>query len=61
MLKKQLGEQDSALVFKFISDNHYLSGLASRPFLLNKIAFSLDALYWGILASILLKTADAYP
>ncbi|WP_180323920.1 NACHT domain-containing protein, partial [bacterium endosymbiont of Bathymodiolus sp. 5 South] len=38
MLKKQLGEQDSALVFKFISDNHYLSGLASRPFLLNKIA-----------------------
>jgi hypothetical protein len=44
MLKKQLGEQDSALVFKFISDNHYLSGLASRPFLLNKIAFSLPAL-----------------
>jgi hypothetical protein len=38
MLKKQLGEQDSALVFKFISNNHYLSGLASRPFLLNKIA-----------------------
>jgi hypothetical protein len=29
---------------KLLCDNHYLSGLASRPFLLNKIAFSLPAL-----------------
>ena len=44
MLKKQLGEKDSTLVVKFINDNHYLSGLASRPFLLSKIASSLPAL-----------------
>ncbi len=44
MLTKQLGAKDSALVFQFINDNHYLSGLASHPFLLNKIAHSLPAL-----------------
>ncbi len=44
MLTKQLGAKDSALVFQFINDNHYLLGLASHPFLLNKIAHSLPAL-----------------
>jgi hypothetical protein len=45
MLTKQLGAKDSALVFQFINDNHYLLGLASHPFLRQEsIILTFDSL-----------------
>ncbi|MBA5249434.1 MAG: NACHT domain-containing protein, partial [Gammaproteobacteria bacterium] len=44
LLKKQLGDKESKIVFNIISNNDYLANLAKRPFLLTKIAQALPKL-----------------